>query len=107
MKNGKAVLKVGSFATIKDSTMAEYGVKKGQTVYIAGQFHMAVEDNPYLHQTIFICAPVDSEGHIDNGIGKGITINPKRLVAVSSVVQERLEVTRDTDYKVMSDASPD
>lgn len=102
MTSGKKVdiLTTGRFAEIKDSGMAVYGIKKGSTVYLAGDFTLPYrEDNPYILQKIFVCALVSPDGHIDNSPGAGVTINPKRLKPLPKPREERLQKIRDEDFR--------
>lgn len=95
--NGK-IVKVGDFCTIKDSTMAEHGVKKGEVCYIAGDTIVHVtEKDPYALRRLFIVARVDPDGHIlaDQG---GFMCDGKRLKPVSAKRQEELDAIHKEDF---------
>lgn len=97
-------LRAGRFAKIKDNTMAPYGIKKGSTVYLAGELTMQkTKHDPYTLQVLFVCALVDAEGHIDNGEGKGVLINPKRLVAIPKGREAELAMIREADFRKIED----
>jgi hypothetical protein len=112
-KTGKPVdiLTVGRFAEVNDSTFAEYGVKRGQVVYLAGDYTVPFkESNPYLLQKLFIAGWVDEDGHVvEAGVdeNKPFVINPKRLKHLSKPHEERLTKIYDEDFRDKQDEMPD
>lgn len=96
-KIGKFI-QVGAFARVVNSSLAEYGVKKGDVVYAAGNYTLPMEEvDPYTMRMIFICAKVkDDHVMVDE---KAFTIDPKNLKPVSDVLQKRLDAIKEADFE--------
>ena len=100
------VVEVGNFAEVLDGSYGEYGVKKGDIIYVAGDAITAVsEKDPYALRRIFVAAFLD-DGHI-NTKKNPFTIDGKRLQPVSKGKQEKLDAIRKADFedKVEADDS--
>lgn len=93
----KKLIEVGQFCRVIDSTYVEYGVKKDDVVYIAGDSVVAVsEDDPYELRRVFVAAWMKGD-HID--IEKGaFTIDGKRLKPCTKGKQARLDAIKDEDF---------
>lgn len=99
MKSGNRGLQVGQFCTLQTSDFAnKYGVKKGDTLYVAGDgiVNVGAED-PYELRRILVCAKVDSGGHILADAG-AITIDGLKLKAVSKAKQSKLDAIKVVDF---------
>lgn len=90
-------IEVGMFAEVHDTKLFEYGVKKGDVVYIAGDAIInAKEDDPYALRRIFVAAYM-KDGHIQVH-EKPFTIDGKRLKPVSKSKQEKYEAIKHEDF---------
>lgn len=92
------IIEVGMFAEVLDSKLAEYGVKKGDIVYVAGDAIVGVDaKDPYLLRRIFVGA-FTKDGHIMVH-EKPFTVDGKRLAPVSRAKQEKLTAIKLADFK--------
>lgn len=90
----------GHFCTVLDSTMAEYGVKRGDLIYVAGQADLPIsEEDPYTLRRVFIVSKVSKDGHVLAATEKAFTIDPKRLRLVSKARQERFNTMMQEDFR--------
>lgn len=97
------VIDVGMFAQVLDGSYGEYGVKKGDIVYVAGDAITAVsEKDPYALRRIFVAAFL-KEGHIDTKTNP-FTIDGKRLEPVSKGKQAKLDAIRKADFEDKNEA---
>lgn len=103
MKN--KTVEVGMFAYVKDTKLSEYGVMKGDTVYVAGSFYEPQEEDPYNFRLKFIATFV-KEGHILIH-EKPFTVDGKRLEPVSKVNQEKLDAIKEADFGEKANADQD
>lgn len=96
------VIEVGQFAEVLDGSFGEYGVKKGDLIYVAGDAITQVsEKDPYALRKIFIAAFLD-DGHI-NTKKSPFTIDGKRLKAVGAGRQAKLDAIRKGDFEDKDD----
>ena len=92
------VIEVGMFAEVLDGSFGEYGVKKGDLIYVAGDAITQVnEKDPYALRKIFIAAFLD-DGHI-NTKKSPFTIDGKRLKPVGAGKQAKLDAIRKGDFE--------
>lgn len=100
-------IEVGQFCRVMDSTYAEYGVKKNDVIYVAGDSIVSTDEkDPYALRRLFVAAWMKGN-HIDVNRG-GFTIDGKRLKACSKSKQERLNAVKDGDFaEAEVDASED
>ncbi|MNQ21499.1 hypothetical protein D3C85_346220 [compost metagenome] len=103
MKN--KTVEVGMFAYVKDTKLSEYGVFKGDTVYVAGDMFLPDEKDPYSYRKMFIGAFV-KDGHILIH-DKPFTVDGKRLEPVSKVNQEKLDAIKEADFGEKANADQD
>lgn len=97
-------VEVGNFVKLLDGSFGEYGVKKGDVVYLAGDAITAVsEKDPYALRRIFVAAYVN-DGHIDIKRNP-FTVDGKRLEPVSEAKQEKLDAIRMEDFKDKEDGT--
>lgn len=94
-----STIEVGQFCNVLDSSYAEYGVKKGDVVYIAGDTVVSTDEkDPYALRRLFIAAwMVGTSIDVNRG---GFTIDGKRLKPLSDIMQERLNAVKDDDFEV-------
>lgn len=97
--------KVGDFAEVLDGSYGQYGVKKGDIVYLAGDAVIQTdhEKDPYALRRIFLAAYLKDK-HIDVNT-KPFTIDGKRLKAVSEAKQKKLDDVRLSDFKEIESSS--
>jgi len=92
-------VEVGSFVTVNDTSYAQYGVKKNDIIYLAGDAIVSVsEEDPYALRRIFVATHV-IDGHIQATNATPFTIDGKRLTPVSKSKQEKLNAIREMDFK--------
>jgi len=97
-------VEVGMFCRVMDSTYAEHGVKKNDTIYIAGDSIVSVtEADPYALRRLFIGAWMEKD-HVDVNRG-GFTIDGKRLKPCSKPKQARLDAIKDEDFGKKEEAA--
>jgi hypothetical protein len=85
------------FTIIKSSRYVEYGLQKGDIVYIAGEMMTALtEKDPYLYRKLFIAAPV-LEGHVQ-AEDKPLSMDGINLKAVSKSKQKKLYAQFEKDF---------
>lgn len=83
------MIEVGMFAHVKCSRYVDYGLKKGDTVYIAGDMMVRTEENdPYAYRKLFVAARCN-DGVVDAN-GKGLSIDGINLRPVSKSKQKQL-----------------
>ena len=90
-------VKAGDFVEVLDGSYGQYGVKKGDVVYLAGDAFVRVDEDPYHFRKIFLAAFLKF-GHIDVE-AKPFTIDGKRLKPVSTAKQAKLDAIRNQDFK--------
>ena len=91
------MIEVGQFATVKCSRYVEYGIQKGDLVYVAGEMMTAVtEKDPYLYRKLFVAAYVEDE-HVDAN-RKPISVDAINLKPVGKVRQKKLYSMFEKDY---------
>lgn len=90
-------IEVGQFCRVMDSTYAEYGVKKNDVVYVAGDSIVAVDEkDPYALRRVFVAAWMQGD-HVLVNKG-GFTIDGKRLKPCSKAKQARLNTIKEADF---------
>lgn len=83
------MIEVGMFAHVKCSRYVDYGLQKGDTVYIAGDMMVRTEEkDPYAHRKLFVAARTEN-GVVDAN-GKGLSIDGANLKQVSKSQQKKL-----------------
>lgn len=98
------VIQVGMFCRVMNSLYAEYGVKKNDVVYIAGDSIVSVsEADPYALRRLFIAAWMNKD-HVDVDKG-GFTIDGKNLKPCSKGKQERLDAVKEADFEGVKEAA--
>ena len=98
------MLEVGQFVTVKSSRYLDYGVKKGDLMYLAGDTVVHVgDDYPYAMRKLFIAAFV-KDGHVD-AVSKPLTMDGINLRAVSKTKQEKLYAQLEADFAEEGDSS--
>ena len=90
-------VKAGQFVIVQDGSYGQYGVKKNDVVYLAGDTLVRYNEDPYAFRKIFLAAFV-KDGHIDVE-AKPFTIDGKRLKAVSVGKQAKLDAIRNADFE--------
>ena len=106
MTNLGKIVEVGDFVTVQDSGFAEYGVRKNDLVYLAGDSIVSVSaDDPYALRRIFIAAKT-KDGHVLSE-EKAFTIDGKRLKKVSKAKQEKLKAVMQEDFGDEEDDTTD
>tara|TARA_R110000823_G_C15952958_1_gene502531 strand:+ start:15086 stop:15388 length:303 start_codon:yes stop_codon:yes gene_type:complete len=91
------MVEVGKFYKVNNSRYVEYGIKKWDIVYLAGEMMLPLkEEDPYLHRKLFVAAYV-VDGHVQ-GDKKPITVDGLTLTPVSKVKQEELKAMMEEDF---------
>lgn len=91
-------VEVGDFVKVLDGSFGEYGVKKGDIIYLAGDALIpADEKDPYALRRVFVAAFLE-DGHIQVHV-KPFIIDGKRLKPVSEAKQAELEAIKEADFK--------
>ncbi len=92
------MIEVGQFCYIKCSRYVDYGIKKGDLIYVAGDTMVAIDEgDPYLHRKIFLAARTD-DGHVD-AKAKALTVDGVNLKPVSKSQQKKLYTQLEEDFK--------
>lgn len=93
----KKTIETGMFCTVETSDYCQYGVKRGNLVYIYGEFMSALsEEDPYAFRKIFL-ATKTAERHVVES-EKPFTVDGKNLKPVKKAAQERLQKILEGDY---------
>lgn len=91
------MVEVSKFYYVKCSRYVEYGIKKGDLVYIAGEMMSAVDEkDPYLYRKLFLAAFMEG-GHVKADV-KPITIDGANLRNVSESQQKKLYAQLEKDF---------
>lgn len=91
------IVEVGMFAKVKDTTLSEYGVKKDDIVYVAGDAIVnTTEKDPYALRRLFVAAFVE-DNHIQHQ-KKPFMVDGKRLEPVSEGKQKKLDAVKEADF---------
>ena len=92
------MIETGMFATTKCSRYVDYGIQKGDLVYVAGEMMVAVtEKDPYSYRKLFVAAYTNEE-HVD-AQRKPLSIDGVNLKPVSKAKQKRLYQLFEDDHK--------
>lgn len=91
------MIEVGMFCYTRCSRYLDYGIKKGDLVYLAGDTMVRVDEkDPYAYRKLFIAAYVE-DGHV-NAERKPITIDGVNLRKVSDSKQKDLYKVFESDF---------
>lgn len=91
------MVEVGQFCTAKCSRYVDYGVKKGDLVYLAGEMMTPLEEeDPYLYRKLFVAAYVEDE-HVD-AVRKPISVDARNFKSVSKNRQKKLYDIFEKDF---------
>lgn len=94
-------IEVGKFAKMKNDSLSEYGINKGDTLMLVGSgFVPDSKTDPYKFRMLFVAAPV-RDGHIelgDNGKPNGYTVDGRNLKKVTKVELKTLEANKEKDF---------
>ena len=94
----KDIVSVGDFCTVESSKFAEYGVKRNDLIYVAGDMVVPVEEkDPYELRRIFIAAKMDGDSVVASG---GFTIDGLRLKKVSQLKQDYYDSIKDAEFSI-------
>ena len=105
MKKLKTV-QAGQFCVVQTSGYAEYGVKKGDVVYLAGTTQVLVDEaNPYLFELLFIAAFMKKNHVLQDE--NPFLIKGTNLKGCTKPRQERLEAVFLEDFQVVEEEVPD
>jgi hypothetical protein len=90
MKTGN-IVKMDDFVTVVDDTLREqYGIEKGQVMFIMGESAAVVsDDDPYLFRKFFKCIEVGEDGYIAED-ARQFGMNGLRLKPVGKRKQKEL-----------------
>jgi hypothetical protein len=101
------VIEVGKFAKVIKTSLAKYGVKKGQIVYVSGSGFVPSAKDPYNFRLKFIAAfVVDDHIIVDAEKKKMFYVDARTLELLADEEQERLVAIRNEDFKV-DDVNPE
>ena len=91
------MIEVGMFAHIKCGRYAEYGLLKGDIVYIAGEMMVALSaEDPYAYRKLFVAAYTE-DGHVLDK-KKPLSIDAVNLRPVSTGKQKSLYAQFEKDF---------
>ena len=94
---GKVEIKTGMFCTVETSDYCKYGVKRGNLIYVYGEFMSRLDkDDPYAFRKLFLGVKT-RERHVTE-FEKPFTIDGANLKSVKKTAQERLEKLLEDDY---------
>jgi hypothetical protein len=88
---------VGDFVRCNTSKYIEYGVKKKDVMYLAGDMMVLVkEEDPYGYRKLFIGAKVE-DGRV-NTTDKGLSVDASNFTKLSDVAIKKLKAQLEADY---------
>ena len=94
-------IKVGQFAKMKNDSLAEYGINKGDFLLLVGSgFVPDSKADPYKYRLVFVGAPV-KDGHVEIGENdkpNGYTVDGKNLRKVNKSELKKLEANKEADF---------
>lgn len=91
------MIEVGQFCNVKCSRYVDYGIQKGDLIYVAGESMVAVDEgDPYAYRKIFLAARTN-DGHVD-AQAKALTIDGVNLKPVSKSKQKKLYAQLEEDF---------
>lgn len=91
------MVEVGQFCKVMNSRYVDYGIKKYDIVYLAGEMMVPLkEEDPYLHRKLFVAAYV-VDGHVQ-GDKKPISVDGLTLGPVSKPKQAELKAIMEEDF---------
>ncbi len=94
----KQEIKTGMFCTVESSDFCEHGIKRGNLVYVYGEFMSRVsEEDPYSFRKIFVATKTQERRVVESE--KPFTIDGTKLTPVKKAAQERLQKILEEDYK--------
>lgn len=92
------MIEVGQFCHVKCSRYLDYGIKKNDLIYVAGDTMVAVDEkDPYAYRKIFLAARTN-DGHVD-AQAKALTVDAVNLNPVSKSKQKKLYAQLEEDFK--------
>lgn len=95
MKN--KTITTGMFCTVETSDYCEHGIKRGNLVYVYGDFMSPIsEEDPYAFRKLFLATLTKERHVVDNSIK--FTVDGKNLKPVKATAQERLQKLLEQDY---------
>ena len=93
------MIEVGMFVRTKCSRYVDYGVQKGDLVYVAGDAMVAVDEGEvYAYRKIFLVAKTTEDAHVDS-VSKALTMDGVNLKPVSKAQQKKLYAQLEADFK--------
>lgn len=91
------LIEAGMFCRVLNSNYAQYGVKKDEVVYLAGDGMVAIsEEDPYAYRKIFVAARM--KGEVVDAESGGFTIDGFSLKPCSKAKQERLNLLHEAAF---------
>lgn len=91
------MITVGMFAHVKCSRYVDYGIKKNDLIYVAGDTMVATDEkDPYAYRKIFLAARTEG-GHVD-AASKALTMDAINLRPVSKSKQKELYAQLEKDF---------
>lgn len=92
------MIEVGMFCHVKCSKYVDYGILKGDLIYVAGDTMVAVDEkDPYAYRKIFLAARTE-DGHVD-AVAKALTMDAINLKPVSKAKQKELYALLEKDFE--------
>lgn len=95
MEEQLKLFEYNDFVTCVDEHLEEFGIKKGDTLFIIGDGFVPLED-PYNYRKVYIVLPV-KDGHIVT-TQKPWSVDPKAIEYVTKEEQERLTAIFQQDF---------
>lgn len=91
------MVEVGQFTTVQNDNLKDHDIRKGDTIYIAGDLFVPIgEEDPYVMRRIFLCAKMKGDNiFADAG---AFTVDGNSLKAVDEFTQTRLDKQRIKDF---------
>lgn len=90
---------VNNFAVMCSDSLEEYGVKNGQTIYLAGSVLVPLEQDSFDYRMKFLGAFVIDDHITVNDELKMFYVDPDNFVLMGNEANARLCAIRDEDFK--------
>lgn len=98
---------VNHFARMSNDSLAEYGVKQGQIIYLAGSVLVPVAENSFDYRAKFLGAfVIDGHIHVTED-HKMFYVDPDNFIQMSDEEEAPMIAIRDEDFKQGGEAEPE
>lgn len=91
---------VNNFAIMSSDSLAEYGIKNGQTIYLAGSVLVPAAEDSFNYRMKFLGAFVIDDHIVVTDETKMFYVDPENFVMMDEGENTRLCAVRDEDFKL-------